>query len=100
MLRKCLAGSEHAVSRGGRIRRGRKGLQRAGEAVEDSLKRVAVARLAENALQTLEVIGARAGVGATRVFSAHLPLQILIELARDRRQSHADRDVTGGGRDL
>ena len=47
------AGGEHAVARRARVRRGGERLRRGGEIVEHGFERVALARLAEDALQPL-----------------------------------------------
>src|SRR6185295_5938590 len=67
---------------------------------EDGLERVAVARLAEDALQPLEEVRALRRVGPAGLLRAQLALQILVELAGDRREPYADRQVAGRGRDL
>src|ERR1044072_4884368 len=100
VLRQRLPGGEHAVARRARVGRGRERLHRGGEIVEDGLERVVLARLAEHALQPLEEVRALRRVGAAGLLLAQLALQVLIELARDRGEPHADRQVAGGGRDL
>ena len=77
------------------FRAGRQRLQRAHEIVVGGLERAGGAGRAVDALQPVVEFRAQAGIGRARAFDPHLPLDVLIELAIDRRDADAGADGAG-----